>query len=563
MKGATDSSLTVAIGAGDGNSPATLYVIQETNSGNYVQASGALGATAVYQTAAVWGTKNVTGLSHATTYAFRAKAQNGAGTDTAFGPAASGTTFAALVVLAGWDMSAQSGGGTSPLAASQANANLTVGGLTRGAGVNVSEGAAKQAWGGNAWNSATETAAITANKFATTTFTPKAGSTVSFASISEFDYRSSTNIINGTLQYSTDGITFNDITNVAYTSNSGNGASIAVPIDLSGIAALQNVPSSTTVTLRLVNYGATSSSSTWYIYDKGTSTNNDFEISGYVTSISTTAVFSTLTTSPVITSGATAVTLAGKVSAGSIYPADGETVLVTINGSTQSATITGGAGGFSVNYPTATLPPAATAYAITYHYAGDASLQAAADDVSTTLTVNGLKAPNLAYTIAPTVPLVITLADLQASGLASSQGSPVYSIIGLGTNNTSGTVITNSVGTMLKYTYPASATPASDSFSYTASDGTASANGTVTITFASVAGPQLTAVTDGHGWPVISFHGLPGYSYHIQRATTLTPPDWTAQEPGVAVPAGGDGSATWTDTNLPIPSPAYYRLSYP
>ena len=90
--GATASSLTVAIGAGDGNPAATTYAILETSQGKYVQADGTLGASAVYQTAVAWGTKTVTGLSGNTTYTFEAKAQNGASVATTFGAAASGTT---------------------------------------------------------------------------------------------------------------------------------------------------------------------------------------------------------------------------------------------------------------------------------------------------------------------------------------------------------------------------------------------------------------------------------------------------------------------------------------
>ena len=88
------NTLTVAIGSGDGNPATTTYAIQETAGSLYVQASGALGASPVYQTASTWGTKTVTGLTPATTYTFQVKARNGALTDTAFSSTASGTTTA-------------------------------------------------------------------------------------------------------------------------------------------------------------------------------------------------------------------------------------------------------------------------------------------------------------------------------------------------------------------------------------------------------------------------------------------------------------------------------------
>jgi hypothetical protein len=88
----TGSSLNVTIGASDGNSAITTYAIQETTSGNYVQANGTLGASAVWQTSSTWSAITVIGLSSATTYTFQVKARNGANTETAFGSTTSGTT---------------------------------------------------------------------------------------------------------------------------------------------------------------------------------------------------------------------------------------------------------------------------------------------------------------------------------------------------------------------------------------------------------------------------------------------------------------------------------------
>ncbi len=102
----TQNTLDVAVNATTQNSnpAATLYAIQET-SGQYVQANGTLGATAVWQTAATWATVTVTGLSSSTLYTFQTKARNGATVpvETIFGATASGTTTLpdAPVVTAG------------------------------------------------------------------------------------------------------------------------------------------------------------------------------------------------------------------------------------------------------------------------------------------------------------------------------------------------------------------------------------------------------------------------------------------------------------------------------
>ena len=92
----TATTLNVTIGAGDGNPASTTYAIEETGSGEYLQAtSGALGVSAVYQTAAVWAAQpTVTGLTQGSAYTFQVKAQNGAGVATVFGPAIKASTTA-------------------------------------------------------------------------------------------------------------------------------------------------------------------------------------------------------------------------------------------------------------------------------------------------------------------------------------------------------------------------------------------------------------------------------------------------------------------------------------
>ncbi len=92
--------------------------------------------------------------------------------------------------------------------------------------------------------------------------------------------------------------------------------------------------------------------------------------------------------SPTITYGTTTTTLSGTVgSSGGVFPSQGETVDVTIDGQLSSTTVFDNSGDFSLNFPTSTIPVSGSPYTITYSYAGHSNLFAGTDD-STTLTVN-------------------------------------------------------------------------------------------------------------------------------------------------------------------------------
>jgi uncharacterized repeat protein (TIGR01451 family) len=141
--------------------------------------------------------------------------------------------------------------------------------------------------------------------------------------------------------------------------------------------------------------------------------------------------FSELTASQSITAGTASVTLSGAVSAsGPVYPASGETVSVTINGTAEPATI-GANGAFTIVFPTAAIPASATPYAITYSYTGDANL-AAATDTSTMLTVNAIVA-NSTLTITELGTGTGSVTDStgqincsEASGVVSGSCSAIY-----------------------------------------------------------------------------------------------------------------------------------------
>ena len=93
LNGASQTYMSVAVNSST-NPATTQYAIYETSTSKFVQADGTLGISAVWQTAATWGTKTVTGLTALTSYAFQVKARNGVNTETVYGSTASLLTLA-------------------------------------------------------------------------------------------------------------------------------------------------------------------------------------------------------------------------------------------------------------------------------------------------------------------------------------------------------------------------------------------------------------------------------------------------------------------------------------
>ncbi len=188
--------------------------------------------------------------------------------------------------LIGWDVSAVTGYGVSPLTPTTNAPNLTCAGLTRGSGVGTGGTGATGAWGGVTFTNVTAPLAVVSNKFATFSVMAGAGYQVSFTAVSRFDYRrSGTGPTNGVLQFQIGSGAFTDVTNLNYAVISNTGGSIGA-IDLSGFAALQNVGAGTNVTFRIVNYLGTGSAGSWYVFDTGKSTAPDLAFQGVVAPVS-------------------------------------------------------------------------------------------------------------------------------------------------------------------------------------------------------------------------------------------------------------------------------------
>ncbi len=163
--------------------------------------------------------------------------------------------------LFGWDTFGLLGSEAS-ISPTFANGNLTTTAIVRNGGLTASAL-------GNAFSSATFTAtgtkvdAETNNRGLSFTVQVNAGFTMSLTTLDAKFRRSTSGPNTFGWYYSTDGVTFTQIgADISYTGTATNGA-LQTQIDLSVIAALQAVPNGTTVTFRLLGWGATATTGTF------------------------------------------------------------------------------------------------------------------------------------------------------------------------------------------------------------------------------------------------------------------------------------------------------------
>jgi len=193
-------------------------------------------------------------------------------------------------VIAGWDFGSLTSGGTSPLSANTKAANITVGGLTRGSGMDTVGASVNATFGANNTTSTDAAGAASGNDFVTFTISANSSYTISLSAINSYNVRrSSTGSTTGQWQYSTNGSTFNDFGGAITWGSGTTAAGNTQPaIDLSSTLPLQNIPANTTVTFRVLVYGASAAGGTWYL--NNSTAGDDFTISGTVSSPQTPAI---------------------------------------------------------------------------------------------------------------------------------------------------------------------------------------------------------------------------------------------------------------------------------
>jgi autotransporter-associated beta strand protein len=150
----------------------------------------------------------------------------------------------------------------------------------------------------------------------------------------------------------------------------------------------------------------------------------------------------------------------------------------------------------------------------------------------------------------------ISILSLSNAAAWSDPDGDSLTLSSVGPTSTLGTNVTTD-GT---YIYYQGAVTASDSFNYVITDGTLTAIGTVNLATAPATGPSITSPTvNGSGNPTFGGHGIPGYVYGVESATSLGGP-WI--DAG-SVTASGNGSWSFTDINQVNPPTIFYRLYYP
>ncbi len=182
-----------------------------------------------------------------------------------------------------WDFSTQTGGlnnfGTSPLNG-VLSANVVSGQLLRGAGVTTTGTGAAGGWGGLGWQT-NASPNLSSSAYIDFNVRVSPGFSMSLSDIPYLGYqRSVTGPSSGVLRYSVDGgTTFTTISTLAFGSTSASGATLS-GIDLSGIAALQNLYNCTTVIFRLIPYA--SSGGVFYLFNSNAASTPDLAVAGTV-----------------------------------------------------------------------------------------------------------------------------------------------------------------------------------------------------------------------------------------------------------------------------------------
>jgi len=167
--------------------------------------------------------------------------------------------------IAAWNVYGQTSYGVQGYAPTTLNSNLTSVGLTRGSGVTTVNTAGSNLWGGNGFAWTTAQAAIDSSKFITFSITTSPNYYLSLTDFDSLRIRlSSTGPINILVQYSMDATNFTNLKSYSLTKPTSTTSFALDTISLSGRSDFQGITPNTTITFRVVPFGASSTSGTFY-----------------------------------------------------------------------------------------------------------------------------------------------------------------------------------------------------------------------------------------------------------------------------------------------------------
>jgi subtilisin-like proprotein convertase family protein len=243
------------------------------------------------------------------------------------------------------------------------------------------------------------------------------------------------------------------------------------------------------------------------------------------------------------------------VTLGAVAPGAGTpsgTVNFRVNGSIGgSGTLSGGVATFATN----ALPHGSNT--VVAEYAGELNFTGATNSLTPAQVIDTPPAAgNFAILRYPTEGVKVSLPNI-LTNCSDADGDPLT--ITVSPTSPNGATITVTNGWVF-YTPPLGFTN-TDSFTYTVTDPYGeSAVGTVTVDIeVSNSQSQNLAITDlGNGSVLIIGNGIPGYTYHLQSTSTLSPPNW--QDIGT-VTANSTGAFQYTDD--PVGGTIFYRTKYP
>ncbi|MXV17064.1 gliding motility-associated C-terminal domain-containing protein [Hufsiella ginkgonis] len=266
----------VLLPAAGSTAPATTAQVKAGTDGN---GAAAFKSGSFVNTANTDATVNISGLTPGTAYTIYVAAEDAIPNLQATFVTLNATTMALPATITAWELAGAAGNEVS-IAPTSLNTNLNTTSFTRGAGVTASAL-------GNAFSASNFTAsgtfadAVANNKYIQFTVNARTGFNTSLTSLDAAFRRSGTGPNKYQWQYSLNGFATAGVnigSEVSYTLTSANGD--AQPqLSLAGIAALQNVPATTTITFRVYAYGATATGGTFAV---GRIPGNDLNLVGVV-----------------------------------------------------------------------------------------------------------------------------------------------------------------------------------------------------------------------------------------------------------------------------------------